>query len=79
MKTKNSMLHQLTLEELQGKLHSLRQELGLLRMKKKAQKLDDVSQVKKVSDMVARILTIIKEKERVQKLTDTTVEEKDRE
>lgn len=78
MKTKNSTLHQLTLEELRDKLHSLSQELDMLRMKKKAQKLDNTSQVRVLSDMRARILTIITEKERTAQLikkSDTVTSE----
>lgn len=60
-------LHQAKAEELQGMLKELELELAQARLARGAQKLTDVASIKRLSDAIARIKTVLRERELVQK------------
>lgn len=62
MKTETSELRELTLDELQTKLLSLRKEQFNLRMKKASGSLDKTHHITKVRRMIAKVKTIMTEK-----------------
>jgi len=55
-------LHQKTVAELEKMLNDLSLELAAKRLMKKAGRLENVSEVKTLSDDIARVKTIIGEK-----------------
>ena len=57
-------LHQKTVAELEKELVKLTNDLANMRLQKKVGKLDSVAKLKNVSDDIARIKTIITEKEK---------------
>ena len=60
-------LRNMTLQELEQKIHSLKEQLFNLRYQAKTARLEKPSQIGKVKRDIARILTIIKERENEQK------------
>jgi len=56
----------LTLPELQVKLEELATEMATVRLEKMANKLKDVKKTSKLSDDIARIKTVIRQKSRNQ-------------
>ena len=56
-------LREKTSEELKEKLHSLKEELFNLRYQEKTGRLEKPSLIRNIKRDIARILTIIKEKE----------------
>lgn len=52
-----------TIEELEGKIISLRKELFDLRIKKATYKLENTSDISKKRRMIAQIKTVIKQKQ----------------
>jgi large subunit ribosomal protein L29 len=59
---KTSEMRDLTVEELEGKVISLRKELFDLRIKKSTFKLENTSEISKKRRMIAQIKTVMKEK-----------------
>jgi large subunit ribosomal protein L29 len=56
-------LHQLTVDQLQERLQGLEKELVKSRLERSAQKLEDTSKPDRLRKDVARIKTIIREKQ----------------
>lgn len=59
-------LHQLTSDQLQERLQGLEKELVKSRLERSAQKLEDTSKPDRLRKDVARIKTILKEKQLIQ-------------
>ncbi|MFH2118404.1 MAG: 50S ribosomal protein L29 [Candidatus Paceibacterota bacterium] len=75
MKTKDiKALHEQTIAQLQKQLIGLQQQLAQNRIKKHAGKLENTSLVKLGADDIARIKTIIKEKQMAQRTDQPQVE-----
>ncbi|HBG49671.1 MAG TPA: 50S ribosomal protein L29 [Cyanobacteria bacterium UBA9971] len=55
-------LRDLTIEELEAKVISLRKELFDLRIKKATYKLDNTSEISKKRRIIAQIKTVVKQK-----------------
>ncbi|OGJ37275.1 MAG: 50S ribosomal protein L29 [Candidatus Pacebacteria bacterium RIFOXYB1_FULL_39_46] len=69
MKTKDiKALHEQTITQLQKQLVGLQQQLAQNRIKKHARKLENTSLVKLGADDIARIKTIIKERQIAQQM-----------
>ncbi len=67
MPMKAKELREKTSPELEEKLHSLREELFNLRYQGKTGRLEKPSRIRSIKRDIARILTIIKEKENAEK------------
>lgn len=62
-KMKLKEMRDLTIEELEGKVISLRKDLFDLRIKKATYKLENTSEITKKRRMIAQIKTVIKQKQ----------------
>lgn len=56
-------MRDLTIEELEGKVISLRKDLFDLRIKKATYKLENTSEITKKRRMIAQVKTVIKQKQ----------------
>ncbi len=65
MKMKLSEIREQTVEELKDKIISLRKDLFSLKLQKATFKLENVAEITKKRKTIARIKTIIKEKQLV--------------
>lgn len=62
-KMKLKEMRDLTIEELEGKVISLRKDLFDLRIKKATYKLENTSEITKKRRMIAQVKTVIKQKQ----------------
>lgn len=60
---KISEVRELSSEELNAKIYSLKEELFNLRRKKAVGQLEQLSEIKRVRKDIARVYTVIKERE----------------
>jgi len=63
-------LHQLSVQELREKLTQAKKELVDLRMSEGKEKIKDIKAMGKKRDEVARVMTILKEKEFLKKVKE---------
>ena len=74
---KASEFRKLTLDELRIKEKDLKEELFLLRLRHAIKEPEDTMKIKILKKDVARMLTIIKEKEREQQKTESLEEKQE--
>lgn len=63
MKLKASELRQFSQSELEGRLDELKEELFNLRFQREVGQLEDVNRMREVKRNVARVLTVLREKQ----------------